>query len=372
MIRFENAILCGGKSRRMGTDKAGLRLYGRTFMEILAGNLSGSGTLWISAAESTETELTSQQMDFLQAEIVRDIYPDCGPLGGLYTVLYHCDAEAVFAVSVDTPMCDGYLGQELAGYLMPGIDAVVPVTADGRAHPLCALYRVQTREIMKKLLDAHELRMMNFLQKIRVCYVPAHKLAEGTRKLQNINTPEDYGRILCSHIERNTYGIPILSVSAYSGTGKTTFLRELIPQLKNRGLDVAVVKHDGHDFSFDTPGKDTWIFAQAGADPVCIVSASKSVMMDYSGGSVHGTVDRIHNADLILVEGLKHGVYPKILLYRSNSGKPLSIDPRIETPVFIVSNVNEWEDISCPVIGFEEFEKAAEYVYEYVNDRVDN
>ena len=60
--------------------------------------------------------------------------------------------------------------------------------------------------------------------------------------------------------------IPTYALVAFSNSGKTTFLEKLIPALKSRGLRVAVIKHDGHDFQLDKEGKDSWRITQAGAD----------------------------------------------------------------------------------------------------------
>ena len=60
--------------------------------------------------------------------------------------------------------------------------------------------------------------------------------------------------------------IPIFAFSAWSGTGKTTILEQLIPLLKQRGLRIAVLKHDAHDFEIDREGKESWRFSHAGAD----------------------------------------------------------------------------------------------------------
>ena len=60
--------------------------------------------------------------------------------------------------------------------------------------------------------------------------------------------------------------IPVIGFAAYSGVGKTTLIEKLVRRLKEKGLRVAVVKHDGHAFSMDREGKDTWRYTRAGAD----------------------------------------------------------------------------------------------------------
>ena len=67
----------------------------------------------------------------------------------------------------------------------------------------------------------------------------------------------------------------ILAVSGVKNSGKTTLITKLLPELKKRGLRVAVIKHDGHDFEADVPGTDSWKYAQAGADGTCVFSSGK-------------------------------------------------------------------------------------------------
>ena len=72
-----------------------------------------------------------------------------------------------------------------------------------------------------------------------------------------------------------TSNIPILGFSAYSGTGKTTLLRQIIPALKQRGLRVSVIKHAHHDFDLDFPGKDSYELRKSGADQTVISTMSR-------------------------------------------------------------------------------------------------
>ena len=97
--------------------------------------------------------------------------------------------------------------------------------------------------------------------------------------------------------------LPIIAFSAWSGTGKTTILEQLIPLLKSRGLRVAVLKHDAHDFEIDREGKDSWRFSHAGADITVISSGQKTALIEQRSLSVCDILSRIHDADLILAEG---------------------------------------------------------------------
>jgi len=119
--------------------------------------------------------------------------------------------------------------------------------------------------------------------------------------------------------------IPIYSVVAYSGTGKTTLLEKLIAELKMRGLRVAVIKHDAHEFDIDHEGKDSWRFTRAGADVTVVASESKAAVMENRPVSLDALLGMITDVDVILTEGYKSGAWPKIAMMRSATGKPLPI-----------------------------------------------
>ena len=112
----------------------------------------------------------------------------------------------------------------------------------------------------------------------------------------------------------------VVSVVAKSGTGKTTLLEALIPHLKSHGLRVGLLKHHSHISSFDTPGKDTHRFAEAGADVVVGASPVQVATFRREHGSddLDAVIARhLADSDLVLTEGYKRGPYPKIEVHRS-------------------------------------------------------
>ena len=119
--------------------------------------------------------------------------------------------------------------------------------------------------------------------------------------------------------------IPVYSIAAFSGEGKTTLIESLVAELKSRGLRVAVVKHDAHGFELDREGKDSWRFTRAGADVTALVSAGKAAIMENRPVPVEALIGRISDVDIILIEGYKYGKWPKIALHRSSSGNPLPV-----------------------------------------------
>ena len=115
--------------------------------------------------------------------------------------------------------------------------------------------------------------------------------------------------------------IPVIGFAAYSGTGKTTVLEKLIRELTARGLRVGTVKHDGHDFEIDHPGKDSYRHTQAGAKTTVITSPEKTAAIIQQGETLEQCLAQFTNVDVILVEGFKNADIPQIGLSRRETGK---------------------------------------------------
>ena len=156
---------------------------------------------------------------------------------------------------------------------------------------------------------------------------------------------------------------PTITFAAYSRSGKTTYLSALIPCLKELGLRVAVVKHDGHDFQMDWPGTDTQRLSAAGADAVVIVSREKFAVIQHSPPPVQDIVSNIRGVDLILTEGFKHGPFPEIALYREASGQPLAVPP--DSCLAVVSDVPL--AVSCPVFPLDDPRPMAAFLMDWLN-----
>jgi len=75
------------------------------------------------------------------------------------------------------------------------------------------------------------------------------------------------------------YEKPLLGFAAFSGTGKTTLLLKLIPELKQKGLRIAVVKHAHHNFDMDTPGKDSYELRKAGTRQMVLASPMRTSLI---------------------------------------------------------------------------------------------
>lgn len=161
-------------------------------------------------------------------------------------------------------------------------------------------------------------------------------------------------------------GIPVLGLSAYSGTGKTTLMERLIAALTAKGLRVGAVKHDGHDFDMDRPGKDTYRFTQAGAAVTAITSAGKTALLRQRGASLEELLGQVGDGvDIILVEGWKDSGISRLGLCREATGKDFPSPPED-----YVALVTDREDIkgAVPRFGLDDIEELTEFIMENRGD----
>jgi len=125
-----------------------------------------------------------------------------------------------------------------------------------------------------------------------------------------------------------TGSLPVLGFAAFSGTGKTTLLKKLIPLLEARGVRVGVIKHAHHNFDIDKPGKDSYELRKAGARQMLVASARRWALMTENDVEGDPQLDVLVKhldpdiIDMVLVEGFKHVPFTRIELHRPALGHP--------------------------------------------------
>lgn len=126
--------------------------------------------------------------------------------------------------------------------------------------------------------------------------------------------------------DRPAGGTRVIGLAGWSGAGKTSLVKRLIPCLIGRGISVSTIKHAHHAFDLDTPGKDSHEHRAAGAQQVLVGSAVRWALMTELRGRAEPTLAemlaRLDPVDLILVEGFKREPIPKIEIHRAANGKP--------------------------------------------------
>lgn len=115
--------------------------------------------------------------------------------------------------------------------------------------------------------------------------------------------------------------VKIISVVGRKNSGKTTLIERMIPILRARDVQVAVIKHDAHDFSIDHEGKDTWRVRRAGAAEVIIASGSQMAHMRNLSAPMEmdDLLARLASPDLVILEGYKRLNFPKLVVLRDTA-----------------------------------------------------
>ncbi|MEQ1886128.1 MAG: molybdenum cofactor guanylyltransferase [Bryobacteraceae bacterium] len=179
-------VLTGGRSSRMGRDKALLDVGGTTLVGQIAGHVC-------EAAGSVTLVGGAGRYESLGYAILSDVVENAGPMGGLLTVLRlaarkSSGAEWNLVVACDMPsVTAGFLRGLLDAAEASGAGCVVPETSEG-LHPLCAVYHRRLLPAVERAIDHKILKMRDFLKNIGAEPWP---VADG-RLLRNINTPAEW------------------------------------------------------------------------------------------------------------------------------------------------------------------------------------
>ncbi len=163
--------------------------------------------------------------------------------------------------------------------------------------------------------------------------------------------------------------VPAVAIVGWSGSGKTTLLEALIALFKDRGLRVAALKHDAHDFSIDKEGKDSYRFTAAGADRTVICAAHKLALIEQLAQplELETLLERFDTEmDLVLVEGFKTQQVPKIEVYRpSLKHELMCVQPQRFPGVMALASDAPLEDCpppEVPILPLNEPARIAEFI----------
>ena len=179
-----------------------------------------------------------------------------------------------------------------------------------------------------------------------------------------MNISEDQKRSLEVTNQRATP--PLVCIVGNSGSGKTTFIERLIPELKRRGLKVGTLKHDVHGFEMDKPGKDSWRHKQAGASTTIISSSQKiGIVMDVNHDHrPDELLTLFQGMDIILAEGYKRADRPKLEIFRAEITKePLSKEDK--SLLAIVSDTTV--DLDVPRFFTKDIKGVTDFLLDYFN-----
>lgn len=184
----ETVILAGGKSSRMGRDKAFLPIGRKTLVERVAETMQ---RLTARVTVIGRADIADRLDDLLpdDVEVITDLVPEMGPLMGVYTALMHATHDTVICVPVDMPDLSYALLRTLLDALVPGVDAVAGATPDGW-QPFPLVCRTSASQTVGQLLDGGRGALKDLL------HGPTGKIIALTDAdligcYRNLNTPDD-------------------------------------------------------------------------------------------------------------------------------------------------------------------------------------
>lgn len=352
-------VLAGGMARRMGgTDKGWIEFAGKPLIRYALDVLQPTvAQCLINANRSLEAY---QSLGFPVVQDLETGYQ--GPLMGMATGLRHAATPWVAFIPCDSPNLPADTVARLLNAARQQ-QAKIAVAHDGkRMQPVVALI---ARDLLDDLLAA----LADGERKIDRWFA-RHPLAEAdfsdcVDAFANVNRRDDLDALI---------QMPkLLGFAAWSGTGKTTLLKKLIPALREKGVRLAVIKHAHHQFDVDHPGKDSYELRKAGANQMLIASANRwALMVDKSEpqepvlADLVGKLD-LANLDLVLVEGFKRESIPKLELYRPSLGKPLQC-PDDSNIIALATDEPSQVQTALPVMALNDVDAILAFVMAYMEN----
>ena len=343
-------VLAGGLSTRMGTDKTRLPWGSTTLLgEMLRkAVLTECGEILVSInreLEESEAHIIEEARSFgRDIQLVPDAIAMKGPLSGLQSALSIGTREAYIVVSADMPWFSFHWlpswEVHIDSFLQGELLAMVPYVGLQEYEPLAAIYKQSVLDTIQEALEGEDVSMHGILEKIPYMEMD---MIEEAELYSNVNTRLSYKLAKAKAVNRER-SVPIVTISAsQSKSGKTTVATALIHQLSQRGIVVGMVKSDGHGFSMDKEGTDTWKASQAGAKAVAIAGPNGYAMMVH-GESMQRQQQLIRLAnempvDLVLLESRSHGVAPIIEVVRANHNDTRL--PQLEDIVAVVTDIDD-------------------------------
>jgi len=179
-------ILAGGRSRRMGFNKALISVQGKPLISLLIDRIRPlTERIFISSNDPSA-------YTFLNFPVLADFYKGQGPLAGFHSAMHQNECSLFLIIACDLPNLQLPILHRLISFC-DGYDAAIPRTSNGIAHPLCAVYRRTCLPIIESsLLKGDNKVIKTFLSdRLSVRWITPDEGSFKDTDLANINTPED-------------------------------------------------------------------------------------------------------------------------------------------------------------------------------------
>jgi molybdopterin-guanine dinucleotide biosynthesis protein MobB/molybdenum cofactor guanylyltransferase len=357
--QFPGMVLAGGRSTRMGEDKAAKRLAGKSLAQMAAVRLSGQASpVFINSRNAA------------LAGLGFDLLPDTiegqeGPLAGILAGLEHVassrpEASHLAVVPADAPFFPETLITRLAATIN-GPDTLAMAAYCGDPEPAFALWPVSVAPRLRHWLETGGNRAIRAFA--TTCQVRLIDFVDGpSHTFFNVNRPRDFERA------RDLMGLgkapKILGISGWKNSGKTGLTVRLVEELTARGYRVSTIKHAHHDFDIDKVGADSFRHRQAGAHEVTIVSGTRYAIMHELRGNpepaFEEVLSRLAPCDIVVIEGYKREPVPKIEARRLEAKSRVPLAPEDPHIVAIAAD-HVVEDAGLPVFDLDDTMALADF-----------
>lgn len=352
-------ILAGGLARRMGGEDKGLvNFQGQPLIKhVIKRLLPQVDQLLINANRNIDRY---QQFGY---RVITDTLADFqGPLAGMLSGMQNANSDYILTAPCDGPLLSQKLRQRMLESLLSSGKTIAVATDGQRLQPVYCLIPCHLQADLEAFLKSGERKIDLFFAQYPLAEVD---FSDEPSCFVNLNHPEDLAALPVS------CPLPMLGISAFSGTGKTTLLTQLLPRLRQKGLRVAVIKHAHHRFDIDKPGKDSYEIREAGASQMIVASKNLLALMqtplaERDEPQLAECLARLdYDAlDLVLVEGFKQANFAKLELHRPSLGKPLlaNEDPHI---IALATDTAVSVNRDLPVLDLNDIGKIAEFIEEF-------
>ncbi|HEY6952479.1 MAG TPA: molybdenum cofactor guanylyltransferase [Bacteroidota bacterium] len=184
------AILAGGKSTRMRTDKSLLFVNGAPLIAHVARAMTSVFQNVVIVADDPG------KYGFLKLKVIPDSYKGAGPLAGIHAALLYAETRSVFIASCDTPLLSPSLIEYVLDYSGTA-STTIPIHQE-LLQPLCGVYETKLAPLIKNELDAGNFAVLDFLKRIEPTVVPISPSLTwySPHMFLNVNRPEDVHRFI--------------------------------------------------------------------------------------------------------------------------------------------------------------------------------
>lgn len=188
-------VLAGGRSSRMGSDKALLPFRDSNFLHHALETLSAACHRPAKAVVSPHKAPIYEKLLSTDA-VITDEYPDHGALGGIHAALAHCETDFAMVLAVDLPKVEPVAVANMIALAAAdeSLDALVPEQDDGRLQPLCAIYRIDTclPKIESLFTKQSDCSVRDLLARIKTVTVARAQIHSDPNLLLNVNDTASY------------------------------------------------------------------------------------------------------------------------------------------------------------------------------------